>query len=185
MHRDRQADDEAEAYYGRGHPGQDATQTVRFHDLAPYPAGAILKEGSVRMATEDLVVFRQAIAELRDMPKEIRKETRPALRRAAEPIAGAARGNASWSGRIPGAIRVVVLKRGVEIRVNRKKAPHARPYEGLASGLTFRHPVFGEDRWVAQRARPFLLPAVRAHRDEVRRAVAEVVERVARHHGFH
>jgi hypothetical protein len=137
------------------------------------------------MATEDLVAFRAAVQALRTMPTEIRKQLRPALRKAAQPIVTTAKGNASWSTRIPGAIRVVVLKRGVEIRVNRKKAPHGRVYEGL-SGMTFRHPVFGNrDVWRAQRARPFLLPAVRAHRDEVRKAVTDVVDQVARQHGFH
>ncbi len=137
------------------------------------------------MATEDLVAFRQAIAELKDMPKEIRKELRPALRKAADPIVTAARAAASWSTRIPAAIGVRILKRGVEIRVNQKKAPHGRVYEGL-SGMTFHHPVFGDRQaWVAQRARPYLLPAVRAHRDEVRKAIADVVEQVARKHGFH
>lgn len=137
------------------------------------------------MATEDLAAFRVAVADLQAMPKEIRKQLRPALKQAADPIVSAARGNASWSTRIPAAISTRVLKRGVEIRVSQKKAPHARPYEGL-SGMTFRHPVFGDrDVWVAQRARPFLLPAVRAHRDEVRKAVTDVVEQVARDHGFH
>jgi hypothetical protein len=137
------------------------------------------------MATEDLAAFRMAVTELRTMPAEIRKQLRPALKQAAQPIVTAAKSNASWSTRIPAAINVRVLKKGVEIRVNRKKAPHGRVYEGL-SGMTFRHPVFGDrDVWRAQRARPYLLPAVRAHRDEVRKAITGVVEQVARDHGFH
>lgn len=139
------------------------------------------------MATEDLVAFRQAIGGLRTMPADVRRKLRPALKQAAAPIVAEAKAKASWSTRIPGAIRVGVTKKGVEIRVRAKKAPHARAYEGLtASGTIFRHPVFGDrDVWVAQRTRPFLLPAVRAHRDQVRKAVTDVVDQVAKEHGFH
>lgn len=128
--------------------------------------------------------FLQAARDLRDMPKEIRRELAPTLRRVAQPIAAQARANASWSSRIPGAIRVAVLKRGVSIRVSARKAPHARPYEGI-TGQTFRHPVFGDrDRWVAQRSRPFLEPAVKAHQAKVRDEIVKVVDDAARRHGF-
>lgn len=136
------------------------------------------------MATEDLVAFRQAIAELRTMPTEIRRKLRPALKAAAQPIVTEAKAKADWSTRIPRAIKVRVTKKGVVIYVRAKTAPHGRPYEGL-SGMTFRHPVFGDrDVWRAQRARPYLLPAVRAHRDQVRKAITDVVEQVAKEHGF-
>ncbi len=136
--------------------------------------------------SDPLADFRQATRDLRAMPTEIRREIRPGIRKAVQPIVSDARGRASWSSRIPGAIRVALLKRGVEIKVSRKRAPHARPYENRGRPGIFRHPMFGDrDWWVAQRARPFLWPAVRAHIDEVQKAITDVVERVARKHGFH
>lgn len=127
----------------------------------------------------------KASRDLRAMSAQVRKEVRPAIRRAAEPMVAQARANASWSSRIPGAIRLSTTKRGVDIRVNQKRAPHARPYEGIGGGGQFRHPVFGNrDRWVSQPTRPFLDPAVRQHRGKVREELIKVVDDAARRHGF-
>lgn len=127
----------------------------------------------------------EATRELRGMSKEVRKETRPAIRKAAEPMVAQARANASWSSRIPKAIRLSNTRRGVTIRVNKATAPHARPYEGIRGGSTFRHPVHGNrDRWVSQATRPFLDPAVKQHRGKVRAALVKVVYDAARRHGF-
>jgi cation diffusion facilitator CzcD-associated flavoprotein CzcO len=127
----------------------------------------------------------KASAELRAMSKDVRKEIRPRIREAAQPMVAQAKANASWSTRIPGAIRMSIAKRGVDIKVSRKKAPHARPYEGITRSGKFRHPVFGNrDRWVSQATRPFLDPAVRQHRDKVRRALVDLVDDAARRHGF-
>lgn len=127
----------------------------------------------------------EATRELRGMSKEIRRETRPAIRQAAEPMVAQARANASWSSRIPKAIKLSNTRRGVTIRVNKAKAPHARPYEDITGGGQFRHPVFGNRaRWVSQATRPFLDPAVKAHRGKVRAALVKVVDDAARRHGF-
>jgi hypothetical protein len=128
----------------------------------------------------------QASRELRNMSRDVRKELRPKIREAAEPMVAAARANASWSTRIPAAIRLSNTRRGVSIRVSSKKAPHARPYEGITGSGQFRHPVFGHrDRWVSQKTRPFLDPAVAKHRGRVQRALLELVEDAARRNGFH
>lgn len=127
----------------------------------------------------------RASLDLRAMSKEVRREIRPALKKAAEPMVAAARANASWSSRIPRAIRVAVIKRGVEIRVSAKRAPHARPYEGISGNGQFRHPVFGNrDRWVPQKTRPFLDPAVKAHRNKIRPSLFAIVEEAAKRHGY-
>lgn len=119
------------------------------------------------------------------MSTAVRREIRPALKDVAEPMVAAARANASWSTRIPKAIRLSVLKRGVEIRVSKKRAPHARPYEGIGGNDQFRHPVFGDrSRWVSQKTRPFLDPAVKAHRSKIRPRLFQVVEEAARRHGY-
>lgn len=128
-------------------------------------------------------------ADLRAIPREVRKEVGPAIRKAAGPILQAAKANASWSTRIPGALRIAVRfgrrTSGVALVASAKRAPHARAYEGLGKQGNFRHPVHGhEGRWVTQRRRPFARPAVQQQRDEVRKAINDVVLDAARRHGF-
>lgn len=128
------------------------------------------------------------IADFGQFPDDLRKELRPAMRRAAEPILRDAKRRASWSSRIPGAIRLVAsfTKRspGVRLRVDLKKAPHARAFEGLTSGATFRHRVYGRDVWVTQRARPFFFPAVQAGSEAVMAEANAAVLAAARSAGF-
>lgn len=127
----------------------------------------------------------RAVADLKGMRADIRKEIRPAIKKAAEPMVAAAKSNADWSSRIPAAIKLSSTKRGVDIRVDRKKAPHARPYEGITGGSEFRHPVMGNrDRWVTQATRPFLEPAVKKHQGKLRSALVDVVDEAAKRHGL-
>jgi len=131
------------------------------------------------------VQLARASLDLKAMSTEVRREIRPALRKIARPMIKDAKDNADWSSRIPGAIRLSVLKRGVSIRVSRRKAPHARAYEGIAGRKTFRHPVFGDrEHWVEQKTRPFLDPAVQAHAHKIRPAMVEIIEDAARRHGY-
>lgn len=129
----------------------------------------------------------ELINDLGAIPPDVRRELPAAVRKASQPVVGAMKTNASWSTRIPGAIRMTPsfsAGAGVTIRVNAGRAPHARPYEGL-SGDPFRHPVFGDrENWVAQAARPFFYRAVEQHGAEVAEAVANSVVEVARRHGF-
>lgn len=111
--------------------------------------------------------------DMRRLTPETRRTVRPALKKAGAILADRARSNASWSTRIPAAITVQTSFRKdrekVQVRVNAKKAPHARPYEGITSRSgSFRHPVFGDGNrrgshdysvWVSSPTRPFLLPA--------------------------
>lgn len=119
------------------------------------------------------------IEQLRAVPKESRQDVRKAIVAATEDIRRDMARRASWSSRIPPAIttRVRFASASVQLRVNSKRAPHARPYEGLSSrGGSFRHPVYGHrDRWVSQSARPFFFPAVDGHRKAVRDAVERAV----------
>ena len=132
--------------------------------------------------------IRQLAKQIDGIPKELRKELRPALRAAAEPVIQDARGRASWSTRIPRAISMSVRfsrDPGVLIRVRRSVAPHGRAYEGITGASDFVHPVFGHrDREVAEGTRPYLEPAVRAAADTVLAKAAGVVEQVAREQGF-
>ncbi|MFI2663736.1 hypothetical protein [Micromonospora carbonacea] len=136
--------------------------------------------------------FGEVRIDLREIPKTLRKELRPALKKTGDQVAQAARARASWSRRIPGAIRVKVLygrRSGVIITVNRKKAPHARAYEGIAARMgnasSFRHPLFGDrNHWYTQRTRPFLHPAAQARRAQVQADIVKVVAAAASRRGF-
>lgn len=118
--------------------------------------------------------------QLRDVPKELRPRLRKAIVSAGDAVAAQARVNAAWSTRIPSAIKTRVRfgsSAGVRVVVDSKKAPHARPFEGIGQrGDTFRHPVFGRDRWVEQQQRPFLVPALQAKRDQTLRAIQEAID---------
>ncbi|MEV7908512.1 hypothetical protein AB0P04_43675, partial [Streptomyces anulatus] len=114
--------------------------------------------------------IRKLIADLGRVPAELRKELRPAIQRAAREVLTEARSRASWSSRIPGAMRIAVRftgkAAGASVVVSAARAPHGRPYEHLGSPGTFRHPAYGNRRvWVEQAARPFLFPAARATRE--------------------
>lgn len=120
-------------------------------------------------------------AALRAMPEEIRREERPALRAAGQLVRNLAAGNAAWSTRIPGALRVttsgVAGRSAVSVSASRARAPHARPLEGITGARSFRHPVFGGDRWVTQACRPFLAPAANAAAPAVEGMLADAVDR--------
>lgn len=148
--------------------------------------------------------LRKLVRDFGKLSPELRKELRPALLRGARPILDQARANASWSTRIPKATRIGAKfqkrRGGVVIITSAKRAPHARPFEGL-SGSPFKHPVFwprrrlmvfGKERpnakfgstWVAQAARPFLFPAVEAKGGAVTNELAKTVQEIGRKHGW-
>lgn len=133
--------------------------------------------------------IERLIRDLGGIPKEMRRMLRPGLRKAGGRVLTRARSNASWSTRIPGATRIAVKfagrEPGVSIVTNAKRAPHARPYEGITGEATFRHPVFGNrEVWVTQRTRPFLAPAADTEGDAVEKDIADVVDTVVRFGGF-
>lgn len=129
---------------------------------------------------------------LRGSSPRLRRSLAVRMRAAGRVVLTDARSRASWSSRIPGAIRLRVATRGsragVALRVVSGSAPHARPYEGLTRGGRrgmFRHPVYGNyDAWVSQQQRPFLLPAVKAGRDRVNSEVDQAVDEIAAFAGF-
>lgn len=119
------------------------------------------------------------------LPLDLRRELRPRLRAAGSLMQRTAQANASWSTRIPAAIRVTTTLAsttgGVGVRVDSTKAPHARAFEGIGSrSSTFRHPVFGNTGvWTEQQERPFLVPAVNANRTAVQALIATAVRDVS------
>lgn len=140
------------------------------------------------MATgsEELKLF---IRQLGKVPLDIRQELRPKVRGIGQAALADVRGRAAWSNRIPAATRLSIslsrTRPGVSIVVSKAKAPHARPYENRGSAGAFRHPVFGNrKRWVSQQARPFLWPGASPHFERVDEQIGQVVDEVARKHGF-
>lgn len=132
--------------------------------------------------------IRALLRAMAQMPKDLQRELRPALREAGGEILKIAAINSTWSERIPHALELRVSfsgrRPGVFIRVNAKQAPHARPLEGILAD-EWRHPVYGNrDVWVSQRARPFLLPAARAGAPAARQLIAEAVAAAAERAGF-
>lgn len=124
-------------------------------------------------------------SEMRTLSKQMRR-TAPKLWRAllrdmrvaAAVVSEDARSRSSWSTRIPSSIRVQGTGYGLKVVAGGDTAPDAAPYENKGKQGDFRHPVFGNrDRWVTQTARPFLAPALYAHRDEVIRAITDGVTR--------
>jgi hypothetical protein len=119
-----------------------------------------------------------------------RRRLKKAFTDAGAPLQADARSRASWSSRIPGAISVRPLMSdvrgmvGVQLRVSAANAPHARPYEGMGQGGTFRHPVYGHDVWVPQATRPYAFPAVKATADKILPAIGDAYEAAARECGF-
>lgn len=132
----------------------------------------------------DPAEWKRFLRDLRQLAPEVKKELTRELKGLLGPLSSTAKQNAGWSSRIPGAIGKTVTGSKVGLRVSSGKAPHARPFEGLA-GATFRHPVFGNrSAWVSQQARPFLLPALEAHRDEFIEKAGDAVDSAAREVGW-
>lgn len=138
----------------------------------------------VNIDTKDL---RQLYVDLKGVEGNLRVELRKGVKAAAEPIASAVRAAASWSSRIPGAVRVKpsfgARTTGVTITVDAGRAPEARALEHGGRGGTFRHPVYGNrEVWVSQKARPFFFTTVSnsSSVDTAERAVIAAMDAVAR-----
>ncbi len=130
--------------------------------------------------------FAAVIArDMRALPEATRRALRPKLRAAGQAIMRDAMGRASWSTRIPGAMRVTTSFRqgreGVKVTVNGRIAPHARAYEDLTTrGPEFKHPVFGRKGARAMQAtRPFLLPAAQAAAPTVNQMMRDALDEAA------
>lgn len=123
------------------------------------------------------------------MPKEIKAELRPLLRKTGQAALVAVKGNASWSQQIPRATRLQISlagkRPGVAVVTNRHRAPHARPIEHRGKPGRFRHPLFGDrDTWVTQTAQPFMTEEAPKWQEAVRDGIGEIVDQVARRHGY-
>lgn len=133
--------------------------------------------------TEEIVTLERTGNAIRRMirqhgkfPDELRKELRPRMKSINAPLLADARRRASWSSRIPGALRTATSftrkQAGVSLVASLARAPHARALEGIRGNREFRHPVFNDrEKWVTQSTRPYLVPAADLYG---RRVVQEV-----------
>lgn len=105
--------------------------------------------------------YREVQRTLRRMQPALRKELNKALRSDVARIVLVAKGNASWSKTIPGAISPTVTTTGAGIKINGTKSPIGPLYERGNRGGPWRHPLFGNtDHWYSQSPRPFVAPAI-------------------------
>lgn len=158
--------------------------------------------GSIRVSGErDLYALKKA-CDAAD--KTITKELKRGIVEAGAPLQRKIAGAASWSKRIPGAVKVntrfTARTTSVILTVNQKKAPHARPLENDGRQGTFKHPVpvrakrtrrgrAGQavrgQRTVKQPARPFFYNTITDDdRRMTRAAVDKVADRIERQLGF-
>lgn len=137
-----------------------------------------------RIVVEGLPQFLRALKLYAPL---VHKQFRSKARDIAKAIAAEAKSNASWSGRIPGAISPSVTTKFVGVRVSKKKAPHGGLYERGSTGRpkVVRHPLFGNKNvWFEEPVRPFLAPAVEANRDDTLAAMLQAVEEAKRGAGL-
>ena len=132
------------------------------------------------MAREGSEAVRALADALRDVPRELRPQVRKALKSGGEGIRARAAQEASWSRRIPRSLRVRTrfggTRAGVYVTASRLAAPQARPFEGITGNAEFRHPVPGTGRWVSQKVRPFLAPAVGQQADRAMNEVKQALD---------
>jgi hypothetical protein len=141
----------------------------------------------VRFDPEEVRALVKDLKTLEDGKKQV-AALRRKLKDAAGPIERQVKANAAWSSRIPAAVAIgtafTTKRTGVFIKVNKNKAPHARPLENYGKPGTFRHPTWGTEPWVAQPSRPFFFRETERHLPEVEKAAAEAVEEAAKQSGF-
>lgn len=126
----------------------------------------------------------RASREVRRASPEAWKALRVRLREIGQVVAGDARGDASYSDRIPQSVKVRVTGGGnVKVVMGGDAAPNAVPIENKGRGFV-RHPTFGhKDRWTSKNSRPaILLPAFARRADwalaEMERAYLDTFIRV-------
>lgn len=117
-------------------------------------------------------------------------QLRRGVRKAAKPIEDGVKAAASWSSRIPGAVRTKAsfAARGASVRVevDSGAAPEAAPINNKGRGGRFRHPVYGNrDNWVSQQARPFFREGVTAGIPAADAAMSRLMDDFAHQLGFH
>lgn len=144
---------------------------------------------STVVTTTPSVEIAQLARDLRALGGETSRNLNKEFKTGVTEVANAAKANASWSSRIPAAIKVQTARSlvhpGADIVVS--GLPHPRLYEGLTKGgrRKFRHPVFGNTHaWVSQSTRPFIRPAEKEKAEGLKKHVDAAVIAAARAQGW-
>jgi hypothetical protein len=148
----------------------------------PHSSGAAAPV-ELRVESPDL---HQLYKDLAAMEGNFRVALRKGIVGASKPMVDAAKANASWSRRIPGSIKAKASfsakSAGVTIVADAKKAPHARAFENNGQAGTFRHPVYGHDVWVSQKARPFFYGSM--NQAEAAKDIEAAIDQVVKSAGY-
>lgn len=147
---------------------------------------------AVRVDAGDL---RKLYGDLKASGSDLTVALRRGVKKAAEPMRTAVAAEASFSTRIPSAVKTKASFAGrrsrVEIIVDSGAAPHAAAINHGGRSGTFRHPVYADQTktrnewtWVAQAANPFFDAPIRAHYAAAEAAMLAVMDDVARKAGF-
>lgn len=166
------------------------------------PTGRVkkIRSSNVGFAIEtDMTGLRALTKGLKLAPKEVQHEFRTKWRAAAQLVADDAKERASWSTKIPGSIKVRGTGANIKVIAGGERAPNAVPFEvgNRDGGAINRHPVFEREnqirnptryqKWriqkghlkgvtfVDQPTRPYLAPALDAHRKEVEKMMEEAI----------
>jgi hypothetical protein len=112
----------------------------------------------------------------------VRRNLRAAVREEGQATLAEIRARASWSSRIPSATSIAITlgvkSASVRIRVDKKKAPHARPFEKGNDGGRLRHPVFGRGGWATEPTRPFFFSAIGSRDPAITKRFNDVIDKV-------
>ena len=137
--------------------------------------------------------------QLKDVDKKfgasVKKELRAAVALSGVDLVSAIKSEASWSSRIPGSTSLATTfgakKASIRIRVDKKKAPHARPLEfgnGRGASGVLRHPVFHKigqpGGFASMPTRPFFFAAVNARTPGIDKKFETAIKQIAADSGF-
>lgn len=123
-------------------------------------------------------------------------ELRRGIKAAAKPVVDRTKERASFSTRIPGAVKVQTRfpakGASVTVTVDSKRAPHAAPINNQGREGTFRHPVYpdptkerSEWNWAPQQAHPFFPRTANDVPAQVETEMLRVMDEIAHKLGFH
>lgn len=151
------------------------------------PRGAALGKDGI---TIDARALSALAADLKRANPLMRLSLQRRMRGALDVTKAAVREEASFSSRIPGAVRgrISYPASGVRARVivDAAAAPHARAINNAGRPGLFRHPVYGNRNvWVPQRANNFIDRAAQRSARRTQFLIAGVYDDFTRAAGFH
>jgi hypothetical protein len=134
--------------------------------------------GGASVAPSTQEEIRVLMRDLRAFSNDAAKESRRAFLQLAKETAEDAKGRAAKkTGKMAKATKARVTSVGDAMITNND--PAARPNE-----FGGRHPLFGTNKWVPMVPKPFMFPAVTAHREKFYEDAGKVIDTIAARVGF-